>query len=134
MNPYNSTTHYYSESQGDWVALADLPLPHIVNIMRKHRDRPGFKGSPLYTALEVRLCPGRGVACMLLAQRGKCSYYWPTKEGEARVRRFFYSIGKALNTKVTTHRNGDFIEAECEPTGEVVQVNFKHNRFAGAGR
>lgn len=138
MDLYESNTHYFSESQNEWVAIADLPLPHVRNIFVKHANVNGFRGSPLSHALAERLTPSRGVAKTLLATKGKCSYWCPVKSEEKHVRQMFYNLGRRkLKTPVSVTRNGEFLEATCEPTGEVVKVNFRQNKkttFIGRSR
>jgi hypothetical protein len=136
---YANATHYFSESQKEWVSVLDLPLPHVLNIYKKHYLNDGFTGSPLATTLAQRLMPTRAVAKSLLATKGECAYFCPPKSPDTghdkavRVRRFFYSIGKALGVKITTERQGDFIKATADRiVGEEVNVRIKHkNRFRG---
>lgn len=128
VDPYDSNTHYFSESSQTWVRIEDLPLPHIRNIFLKHSGNWAFHESPLCIALATRLTPTPGICKTLLATKGKCSYWCPIKAEEKKVRSMFRRIGKRIGTEVATTRVGEFIEATCEPVGEVVHVNFKANR------
>lgn len=136
-DPYQSNSHYFSESSQEWLLIADLPLPYVRNVFLKHTNREGFANSPLAHALAVRLTPSRGMCKTLLATKGICSYWCPVKSEERKVRAMFYRLGKRLGVPVETRRVGEFLEATCEIVGEVVQVNFRANRkstFVGRGR
>ena len=133
---YSDPTRYWSESQNDWVSIADLPMPHVRNIYAKllRNDRENFVNSPLGRALAGKLIPSRSVAKTLIATKGTCSYYAPSVDKH--VRAMFYRIGKSLGVKITTTRKGDFIEATADRiVGEQVQIHIKHkNRFRGTRR
>lgn len=131
---FSRSTEYFSESQGEWVSIADLPMPHVLNIYKKHVRVPGFIDSPLGQALSRQLIPSRAVAKTMIATKGKCVYFAPV--ADKHVRSMFYRIGKALGVKIATTRKGNFIEATADRVvGEQVQVKIRHkNRFRGSGR
>ena len=133
---YADPTRYWSESQGGWVSIADLPMPHVRNVYAKclRNDRANFVNSPLGKALAQMLIPSRSRAKTLIATKGSCSYYAP--DSDKHVRAMFYRIGKTLGVKIATTRKGDFIEATAERiVGQEVQIHIKHkNRFRGSRR
>lgn len=131
---FSRSTEYFSESQQEWVKIADLPMPHVLNIYKKHIRTEGFKDSPLGLALALKLIPSRRVAKTMIATTGKCTYFAP--DTDKHVRSMFYRIGRSLGVRVATRRQGAFIEATADRVvGEQVQVRIQHrNRFKGSRR
>lgn len=136
------TASYFSESQKQFIQVADMPMPYARNVFAKlMRDkRNEFEGTVLQKALYDRLCPSRTVAKTLLATKGECSYYVPAGTVKG-IRSWFYRIGKELGVKVHTEvkPDSDFMLATCEPVGEEVIVNILHKKdpsktFIGKGR
>jgi hypothetical protein len=117
---------YYSESQARWLKVSDLPLPYVRNIFFKMAQYDDFAGSPLCNALLRRLRPPPVRLYDMLRLNGIASY-WLAEETHLwddpkAVRAKFYRLGKDLGRKVKTHKNGDFLEAECEADKFSVKV------------
>lgn len=119
------TPLYWSESQKAFIGVDAMALPYAMNVYKKclREHEQEFVGSVLQKTLLTRLAPSRGVAKTVLAARGECAYARFAGASDEAIRRFFYSIGKALGVKVATEIKGEFIIATCEPVDLQVNVN-----------
>lgn len=124
-NPFDLDL-YWSQSQGQFIAVSDMPLPYARNVyaklLREHGDE--FKDSVLATALASRLVPSDDDTRGTLLSKGQVSVYAPGRKEAARTRARLRRLGAKAGVKVTTRTHGDFVEGRCPPV-EAMTVNVR---------
>ena len=124
-NPFDLDV-YWSESQSQFIAVRDMPLPYARNVyaklLREHGD--AFKDSTLAVALATRLIPSRDDTRSTLLSKGQVSVYAPGRAQAARTRALLRRIGAKEGVKVSTRTVGEFVEGQCTPV-QAMSVNIR---------
>ena len=124
-NPFDLDL-YWSQSQGQFIAVRDMPLPYARNVyaklLREHGNE--FVGTTLAVALAARLIPTRDDTRSTLLGKGHVSVYAPGRAEASRIRALLRRIGAKEGVKVTTRTNGDFVEGSCTPV-QAMSVNIR---------
>ena len=90
---------YFSESQGDKIAVDKMPYPHLVYAMKKLlRDHAEFWGTTLFYSMFRRACPNQNQILSLLSN-GVSVGYWLGAPG-AKSRRQVRAIAIACANKL----------------------------------
>jgi len=102
---FGQTTHYFSESSGQLVALEEMPFNRAfyshMKLLREFGD--DYSGTPLSNAFVQILNPGAPEIREQLQKYGKACHMFI--HADNRVRTKLWSAAKTVGKKVSTHRH-----------------------------